>query len=207
MESGPQYSDKSWLVRLSERFYWPLSAEARPGAPFHWVPPASLHLQPDAPRHRETSRLSAEGRPDVHLHRGPEVWLRGLSDQHHRVHHISVAHKETTTKGRRTSSSSNIQNSECKRFHYSLGGGWFFGAQVCGCGRRIPLYPTMSLDHDTELCNHKVLFNFGWNESRRCPCACWLTAKTHCGNTLRDSRVPEWDVMKLRVKLRWFLQL
>lgn len=188
-------------------FYWLLFAEARRGAPFHWVPPASLHLQPDAPRHRETSQLSAEGRPDVHLHRGPEMRLRGLPDQHHWVYHISLAHKQRTTKGRHTSSSSKIKKKQTLsvRGSISLGDGWFWGSGL------------WIRQTDSTLSNNV----FGSQQSSAITRFCSIlvetspdaalvpdslqrhTEATHCG--IFGS--PKWDVIKLRVKLRSFLQL
>lgn len=132
------------LVRVSERFHWTLLTEARPGPPLHWVPPASLHLQPDAPGHRETPQLSAQGRPDVHLPRGPEMWLRGLSDQHHWVHHISVEHKHThmlTTRTGKDTSSSRIITNTIKQWEATFVLEMVdFGAWVCGRGRQINFF-------------------------------------------------------------------
>lgn len=70
-----------------------------------------------------------------------------------------------------------------------------FWCSVLWTRRADLLCLTTSLDRD-----RVVRAQSSKAESRRCPCACWLTGKTHWGDTLRN-------VSKLCVKWRVFLQL
>lgn len=148
---------------MSYRGWLLLSAETRAGPSFRRVPPASLHLQPDASRHRQASRLSARGRPDVHLPGGREVQLRGLSDQHHWVYHISVAH----TNRRTGQAAATLERPTRIRGAASLDEVWFHTLATVGLARQRCVI--------TRFC-----------QFRRWPCACGLTAIAHWGYT-KDS--------------------
>lgn len=67
-----------------------MPAEARPGPPPHRVPPAGLHLQPDARGLRAAARLRGGRGPLVPLPGGAALRLRRLRDQQHRVRHVGV---------------------------------------------------------------------------------------------------------------------